>query len=111
MSLRAPAPLPVSFCASVECLDGECAVVQPRVDGFAEKGGNVVGHAVVAVDCDELGLKPAAENVRLGIAVRASQHPATQRSIDVYRAARDDLRAGRDRADDGHVTLVEERLA
>src|SRR4051794_20619392 len=77
-----------------------------------DRGLQVVGGPVEAVDRQELGLEPAAEDARPRVAHGARDGAAAQDAVDVDRAAGDHLGAGADRSDHGQVALREhDRLA
>ena len=63
-------------------------------------GVHVVGGLVDAVDRQQFGFQPAAEDARAVVAGEAGDRPAAQRAVDMDRAAGDHLGARGDRADD-----------
>ena len=100
-----PAPLPGPLLSA--SLSGARLQVQAALDG-----PEVVGRAVEAVDGDEFGLELAAGDARLRVPRRPRDGPPPQGAVDVKRAARDDLGAGRHGAHHGDVAVeMQHRLA
>src|SRR5262245_29962938 len=100
MSRPKPVPLSKSL-SSVEGGDEHDVTLQPRLDGLvAQARFHVLCGAIVAVDGEQLGFRPVAEDTGARVAGGAGQRATAQRAIDVNRASGDDFGAGRDRSEE-----------
>src|SRR5271166_6508941 len=105
--LLSPPPLSVQGCYRDD------AIFEPALGWAAAKTCvYLLGSAVVPVDRDELGFVPGAEDSRARVAGRACHRSSAQRAVDMDGAPGNDLGAGGDRAEHGHVAVREnDRLA
>src|SRR5262245_66308563 len=94
MSRPKPVPLSKSL-SSVEGGDEHDVTLQPRLDRLvAQARFHVFGGAIVAVDGEQLGFRPVAEDAGARVAGGAGQRATTQRALDVKPAYGEDFSAG-----------------
>src|SRR3954451_5278360 len=98
---------------SVQRCNDDGVVVEPNLHRPATQLFiDLVGAAVVAVDREQFGLEPLAENTGALVSPGACDSATAQSSVDVNRTACDDLSAGRDRTEHRQVAFREaDRLA
>src|SRR3984957_2681721 len=102
----------ISFVELIEWCDLHDVAFQPCLGWTVAQGDvNLFSGLVITVDGKQFGFDLLAENPRRGIAAETRHRAAAKRAIDVDGAAGDNLRAGADRAQHGHVAIAVDRLA
>jgi hypothetical protein len=92
-------------------LDVQLAVLQKHLHPLlARRRRDVVAGLVEAGDRDQFRFEILAEDARLGVAVDASEHPATHPAVDMDIAPSDELGPGAYRGDDDEIAMLGENL-
>src|SRR5580693_9362774 len=95
----------------VEWCDFHDVAFQPCLGRtVAQAGVYFLSRLVIAIDGQQFGFDLLAENPRGGVAAEARHRAAAKRAVDMDGPAGDNLRAGADRTQHGHIAVAIDRL-
>src|SRR2546430_3104858 len=98
--------IPYLLCRLIQRCNFHDIAFKPRLGRpITQRGAYVFRGLVVAVDRQQLCFDSLTENPRGRIAVDTRHRSAAKRSVDMDRTTGDDLRAGTDRTQHGHIAL------